>query len=63
MAANAELAAAKAKLQSARITLSQEECKLLANDIPVTFSLKFGRANMTVPKLHRNNITIDFISA
>lgn len=58
-----DLAATKAKLTSAGISLSQEECKLLASDLPVTFSLKYGRATMAVPKLHRNNITTDFISA
>ena len=55
------LEALKLKLRNAGITLTNAECTLLADDLPISCTIKRGRSTAVVPNVLRNMLTIDFI--
>ena len=55
------LEALKLKLRNAGIILTNDECILLADDVPISFTMKRGRSAAVVPNVLRNMLTIDFI--
>ena len=55
------LEALKLKLRNAGITLTKDECTLLADDLPVSCSIKRDRSTAVVPNVLRSLLTVDFI--
>ena len=53
--------ALKLKLRNTGITLTNDECTLLADDLPISCTIKRGRSTAVVPNVLRSMLTIDFI--
>lgn len=55
------LEALKLKLRNAGITLTNDECTLLVDDLPLSCAIKRSRSTAVVPNVLQNMLTIDFI--
>ena len=55
------LEALKLKLRDTEITLTNDECTLLAHDLPSSCAIEHGRFTAVVPNVQRIVLTIDFI--